>query len=132
MKATFKTFRITSTYLGTKKWDVQGVDNWNNHRITIYNSITKKRASFNFWASIANPELRTRYDLLNAFYCILNDANAGRESFDDFCSNFGYDNDSRKAEKTHKACIAIDNKLASVIGSLDIYELLYELSEVAA
>lgn len=25
------------------------------------------------------------------------------EAFEDFCSNYGYDNDSRKAEKTYKA-----------------------------
>lgn len=32
------------------------------------------------------------------------DASAGAETFEDFCSNFGYDTDSRKALDTYLAC----------------------------
>lgn len=34
----------------------------------------------------------------------LSGAQAGEMSFDDFCSDFGYDNDSRKAEAIHRQC----------------------------
>lgn len=40
-------------------------------------------------------------DVLNA---VLRDAEAGAESFDDFCRDLGYDVDSRKAHQTWKAC----------------------------
>ena len=37
-------------------------------------------------------------------YCLLTDVNAGEESFPDFCSDFGYDEDSRKALGIWEAC----------------------------
>jgi hypothetical protein len=37
-------------------------------------------------------------------YSVLSDYSAGEESFEDFCSNFGYDNDSIKALNTYIAC----------------------------
>jgi hypothetical protein len=38
--------------------------------------------------------------------CLLSDARAGLEndSFEAFCSEFGYDTDSRTAERTYNAC----------------------------
>ena len=42
--------------------------------------------------------------LLEVCYSLAMDAQAGRESFEDFCSSFGYDEDSRKAEMTWRAC----------------------------
>lgn len=37
-------------------------------------------------------------------YCLCSDARAGELDFDDFCSEFGYDSDSRKAERIWQAC----------------------------
>lgn len=37
-------------------------------------------------------------------YCILSDAGAAEESFEDFCSSYGYDSDSIKSEKIYKEC----------------------------
>lgn len=36
--------------------------------------------------------------------CIVSDAYAGQLGFADFCDEYGYDHDSRDAERTHKAC----------------------------
>lgn len=36
--------------------------------------------------------------------CLLSDAQASRESFEEWCSNFGYDTDSREALGTYLAC----------------------------
>jgi hypothetical protein len=38
-------------------------------------------------------------------------------TFNDFCSEFGYDNDSRKAERTYKACLKHAAGLQSVFTS---------------
>jgi hypothetical protein len=36
--------------------------------------------------------------------CMVSDTNAGQQSFEEFCSDYGYDIDSRKAFKTWEAC----------------------------
>lgn len=42
---------------------------------------------------------------------LLLDARAGDESFADFCANFGYDEDSRKAEATWRQCRTVYHKI---------------------
>lgn len=57
--------------------------------------------TFTFGQSIVNTEKNKRptpYDVLS---CV---EKYDPESFEDFCSNYGYDTDSRSAEKTYRAC----------------------------
>lgn len=68
-------------------------------------------------AHVGEPELP---GVLN---CLLSDAEAGAESFDDFCANFGYDTDSRKAERTHKACKRTAASLARLFSSSELADL---------
>ena len=84
--------------------------------------------------SIMNPEIDSEYDTLNAFYCFVSDALSGTYSFSEFCGEFGYDEDSRKAEQTWKACQRSLKKFERVSGyGLDeMYDFINELSEVAA
>jgi hypothetical protein len=56
--------------------------------------------------------------------CLLSDAQAGDQDFDEFCSDMGYDNDSRKAEKTWKACQALAPKIRQLLGD-DFETFLY-------
>lgn len=42
--------------------------------------------------------------MLFAFYCFLLDGDGSRYGFEEFCTNFGYDTDSRKAYKIFKSC----------------------------
>jgi len=49
--------------------------------------------------------------------CLVSDACAGRQSFEDFCADFGYDTDSRKAEATWKGCKSMSHKLARFLGA---------------
>lgn len=130
MKATFNEFTVSSTYTGSKAalWDES---NYNHNRVTVWDIETRKRTSFDFWGSIANPELESEYDTLNAFYCFVSDALSGAETFPDFCREFGYDDDSRKARKAWNACRRSLAKLRRVSGYSDdeIYSLINELSE---
>lgn len=48
--------------------------------------------------------------------CLLCDASTP-DVFEDFCSEFGYDTDSRKAEKTFKACLRVADKMRNLLGS---------------
>jgi hypothetical protein len=51
-----------------------------------------------------NPKSHPTPDLSDVVECLLSDAQAGAQSFEDFCSDFGYDVNSREAERTHNAC----------------------------
>jgi len=53
--------------------------------------------------------------------CLASDAHgANSETFEDWCSNYGYDADSRKAEKTYKACERTRDQLRRFLdGDLD-------------
>ena len=74
------------------------------------------------------------YYYLVSFYCFVSDALSGTYSFENFCAEFGYDTDSRTAEKTWKACKRSFDKFWNLTGySLDMmYDFINELSEVAA
>ncbi len=58
--------------------------------------------------------------------CLVMDAAAGNSeyTFEEFCSNFGYDTDSRKAEKIYKACARMNKKLKQFLG--EHYEMVCE------
>lgn len=53
-------------------------------------------------------------DILN---CLFLDSQAGTETFEDFCLNFGYSNDSIQALDTYKACQENHFKLLRALGS---------------
>jgi hypothetical protein len=46
--------------------------------------------------------------------CLISDSNCG-ETFQEFCDNFGYDNDSRKAEKTFNTILKQTSKLKKLL-----------------
>ena len=130
---TYKNFKITAEFDGLKvaSW---GEYNDRHNKVTIKNLENGKRTSFDFWGSIKNPSLESDYDLLNAFYCFVSDALSGLYSFDEFCGEFGYDTDSRKAEKIYKASKRAYAKFERVSGFSEsgLYDFINELSEVAA
>lgn len=53
----------------------------------------------------------------DVIYCLCSDARAGELTFEEFCSEFGYDVDSRKAERTWRACRETAPKLRRLLGS---------------
>jgi len=60
----------------------------------------ERKYTFNFGQSLANQGIvPTAYDVL----ACLQKYDVG--TFEDFCSNFGYDTDSRMAERTYKAVL---------------------------
>jgi hypothetical protein len=59
---------------------------------------------------------------------LLLDASSGSDLFEDFCLNYGYDTDSRKAEKTWLACRNTYVELVQIFGT----DELSRLQEIAA
>ena len=69
-------------------------------------------------------------DLKYAFMCLFDDALMATQSFSDFCSELGYNEDSRRAYKIYKACGVQLNK-SFKLGEMqsEIPDLLNELKE---
>jgi hypothetical protein len=90
--------RITESDTKTAPWEPAG----HHYRVTIIREATKGKAGrlvFDFWGSQADMEAgkdATPYDVLA---CISSDIYTP-ETFEDFCSEFGYDQDSIKAKQT--------------------------------
>jgi hypothetical protein len=77
-----------------------------------------KRYTFNFGQSIqAGGEEPTMYDVLTC----LEKYEVG--SFDNFCSNYGYDNDSIKALKTYQAVAREYKNMLRVFGETILEEM---------
>ena len=57
--------------------------------------------------------------LRDVLHSIATDASCAQDSFDDFCSNLGYDTDSRKALETYLACQDNSVKLRKALKSHD-------------
>ncbi len=55
-------------------------------------------------------------ELSDVVHCLLSDAQSGQMSFDEFCGEFGYDSDSRKALATWEACVNTAGPLRRVLG----------------
>jgi hypothetical protein len=91
--------------------------------------------SFDFYAShadyLAGKTELTDSDLLGAFDCILRDAESGQESFNEFCGEFGYDNDSIKALRIWEACKETREKLVRIFPApISIAKIASELNEL--
>lgn len=91
--------------------------------------------SFDYYGSAFdarnNKKILPADDLLNALECIISDAIAGTYSFEEFCDEFGYDEDSRSAERIHKACIDTFNRVNTLgISENDLYEIVNDINEV--
>lgn len=53
-------------------------------------------------------------DLADVLHCLLSDGDACHYSFEEWCDSYGYDTDSRAAERTYLACVATGEKLSSL------------------
>lgn len=91
----------------------------NRRRMTVYFSMGRGLAG--------EPETD---DVLS---CIASDA-AGYEnarSFEDWCGDYGYDTDSRTAEKTYKTIGRQSDRLERFIGDADLFQsLLFEVESL--
>lgn len=61
----------------------------------------EREFTFDFWQGSA---IKGEPTVIGTLECLLSDSQADDQSFEEFCSEFGYDTDSRKAEQTWQAC----------------------------
>lgn len=72
------------------------------------------------WHKSGKPQEPDAADVL---HCLILDASAVGQSFTSWCEEFGYDEDSRKAEATYRACQENADKLARVFDSVALEAL---------
>jgi hypothetical protein len=80
-----------------------------------------RRLTVDFWMGPANT---SEPDAEGVLDCLMSDMQAGEQSFDEFCREFGYDEDSRTAERTWKACQRTAPKVRRFLGN-DLETFLY-------
>jgi len=73
----------------------------------------RRQLTVDFFMGPASTREPTAADVLA---CLVIDANAGEQSFEEFCSDLGYDSDSRKAERIHAACVRMAPRLRRFLG----------------
>lgn len=63
-----------------------------------------RRFTFDFWQGTGithDPKV------VDCMECLLSDAEAGKQTFEEWCGNLGYDTDSRKAEAIYRQCKSV-------------------------
>lgn len=108
---------------------------YNHHyRFMVRISYDGKCRYFSYWTSYndwrnAKEEL-DESDYKNALNCIFWDSYAAQNTFEDFCSEFGYSDDSIKALKTYKECKRNAERLNKLFSGLDLLSVQNELEEM--
>jgi hypothetical protein len=103
-------------------WAKDGQEYGQHYKIGLYRGEAGhvKSVYFDFWGSV-NDKIEgkrpTAYDFLACIqkYPIL--------SFDEFCSDFGYDNDSISAMESYKAVLKEYAKVSSIFNGKELEEL---------
>lgn len=67
---------------------------------------------------LANPKSPVPPTAANVLSSLLSDAQCASDSFDDFCGNFGYDTDSRKALAIYLECQTIGTAMRRLLGNV--------------
>lgn len=108
------TMRVARTEATREGWDA-GASHW---RVTLRRNGASLATNYSMGSAyVGEPDLR------DVFYSLLLDAEAGAQSFEDFCSDFAYDTDSRKAEKMWRACKATAVRLARLFSPDELSDL---------
>ena len=125
-----KSIEVSSILTGTEKGF--SVDHEYNNVFLVTVTSGTVQESFEYHISIyetkKGKKVLTDEDHINALYCFIGDAISGQESFEDFCSDMGFDEDSRKAEKIWKLCQESTTK-AGNLNLGDLYQVSNFLQE---
>ena len=119
---------FTVNYVGEvykDDWNGQLCDQW---RVSFTDKIDNRRMSTSFFTGIGSrkdgkPEKPKAASVLHS---LLMDTYAIDSSFEDWCSDYGYDTDSIKALKTYKACRSIGERMVRVF-STDTIDAMREI-----
>lgn len=91
-----------------------GTNSW---RVTL--RFQGRQLTVPFFTGPAISKEPTAADVLS---CLVSDVSAGEQTFEDFASEFGYDVDSRKAEKTWRQCVKMAPRVRRFLGTSEVFE----------
>lgn len=126
-------FRATLSDTKAPQWGDDG-KHGHHYRVTISASFnpngaqglqrTKgRKITFDFWGSIADMEKgKTEVSPYDVLACISGDAYTP-ETFEDFCSEFGYETDSIRALQTFRRCSVFAKRLRAFFTEAELEEL---------
>lgn len=100
-----------------KKGQDYGIKYWCN----LFNRKTGQSYGFEFWNSVSAKNKNERPNAYDVLVCL--DTYSDGDSFEDFCSVYGYDTDSIMAEKTYKAVMKQIDGLKQVFTAEQLSEL---------
>lgn len=109
-----KSVKINARRGASLDWDKrdewqQGANDW---RVTL--SYNGRSYTLDFWQG---KGITDAPDAAGVLECLLSDASGADQSLEDWCGDLGYDTDSRKAERTWKACQRCALRLRRLLGS---------------
>lgn len=120
---------LTLTHsLRSKRTDGLMQDSTDHGRSHYHCHLSGPFGGMSFWYSMGSACVNapTMGEVLNS---LAGDASGAQQKFEDWASDYGYDVDSRAAEKIHKACGAILDGLIATVGLEALDELFYETNE---
>lgn len=82
-------------------------------RFSVTLRYQRRQMTLDFWQGVG---IEREPDALGVLSCLLSDAYAADQLFEEFCAEFGYDDDSRRAERTWRQCVAQTKKLRRLLG----------------
>ena len=100
--------------------DGRGCVHGDRYRVTIWRGKGGRRLSFDFWNSLNDCQQGKEPTAYNVLACISSNVNCP-DTFGNFCREYGYDADSRKAFATFKRCATF----AEQIGRASCRERVY-------
>lgn len=111
-------------------------DKGRNRRPVYYHSFScvlkrgRVRHTFDFYTGMGWAKDPTVDDVMES---VRLDCQSGELDFQDFCDEFGYDSDSRSAEKIHRACVKQRKGIERVMGDAleKFMQLDYDLIDQA-
>ena len=84
-------------------------DSWPNNPWTVTLKFGRRRITSPFYMGIGLSGEPEADDVLDSL--LLDASGADYHDFEDFCAEFGYDTDSRRAERVYKGCQQASRKL---------------------
>jgi hypothetical protein len=100
-------------------------DNWarsaNHFKVTFRKGQRQMTTYYSMGAALSREP--TEEEVLS---CLASDATTPDDGFEEWAREFGYDPDSRKAERVYKACKRQTEKLRGFLGQPAFEELVYE------
>jgi hypothetical protein len=102
--------------------DSRGCVHGDRYRVSIKRSSGGKALSFDFWNSLNDVQTGTGLSAYSVLASISSDAYCP-DTFEDFCSEYGYDQDSRKAFSTFKKVSQFADKIKAFFTKEEIEAL---------